>query len=344
MDPVRIGVAGSGFGKTVLMPVFASLPEVRVVALSGSKAASCDLPPGCRPFADWRQMLDEAGMDALAIALPPHIQEEAALYALEKGLHLFCEKPLARETSRARQIEELTAQKGLRGVVDFEFRKLPVFRALVDNRSRLGTIRSVTVDWQVNARQAALPRDSWKHQRGYGGAMASFGCHLVDFCSLLLGKLDVVDYEERTRVPIRHDVDGQPFPVTSEDEFDLRLRSSSGASARIFVSITSESAGGLHVAVEGTEARLLIEDRRPSDYFGGFELVLEKPGDNPTVLLPADQTPQAAGRFDAVKQVAEEFVSAIVHGSLVDSTLGAGAENVRIISDARDVISRRVRS
>ena len=45
--------------------------------------------------ADWRSLIDAGGLDAVLIASPAGTHVEIVLTALEAGLHVFCEKPLA---------------------------------------------------------------------------------------------------------------------------------------------------------------------------------------------------------------------------------------------------------
>jgi hypothetical protein len=48
-----------------------------------------------RGYADWRPMLDAGGLDAVLVAAPAATHAEITISALEAGLHVFCEKPLA---------------------------------------------------------------------------------------------------------------------------------------------------------------------------------------------------------------------------------------------------------
>jgi len=62
---------------------------------------------GCAAYVDFRQMLDERDdIDAVVITTPDHIHAVAAMAAIKKGKHVFCEKPLAHSLVEARTMTE----------------------------------------------------------------------------------------------------------------------------------------------------------------------------------------------------------------------------------------------
>src|SRR5688500_8246824 len=60
------------------------------------------------PSTDWRQTLDEIKPDIVAIATPGGTHEEMVVAALERGCHLYCDKPLAPDARTARRLADLT--------------------------------------------------------------------------------------------------------------------------------------------------------------------------------------------------------------------------------------------
>lgn len=335
---LRVGIAGAGFGLRVLLPVFSGIEGVRVAAACGRSLDARLLPPGCRAFPTWEAMLEARGLDAAALALPPLEQERAAPAALSAGLHLFCEKPFALNLPAAEDIAREATRRKLVGSVDFEFRKVPAFEVLRRNLPRVGPPRSLSISCNINARANPPPPTSWKNDaaRG-GGAMSSFGCHLVDLCSLLLGRLEVASYLPRVRIPERVGSDGRPYRITAEDSFSLALRSPAGAVARVDLDTVAEREEGLHLDLVGDLGRLRLVDRNPSNYFSGWEVSLEhRDGARETLLLPADNASRD-GRLEAVRSVAVDFIGAVSYGRVPDSSLEDGVENVRLVGSARSL-------
>src|ERR1035437_4749660 len=64
--------------------------------------------PKAKPFTDFRRMLDEMdkGIDAVVVATPDHTHAVAALAAMKRGKHVYCEKPLTRTVHEARVMRQ----------------------------------------------------------------------------------------------------------------------------------------------------------------------------------------------------------------------------------------------
>src|SRR5947209_16284 len=107
---ITVGIVGCNYGRTVLLPAFRSDPRCSVVTLAGSEAGRpSDLAHASmvtRGFGDWRALVDDAGVSAVAIAVPPDLQPAIAMRALELGKPVFVEKPLAADLAAGRAMLE----------------------------------------------------------------------------------------------------------------------------------------------------------------------------------------------------------------------------------------------
>jgi len=83
-------------------------------------------------FADWRALLDETGLDAVLIASPAGTHVEITLAALELGLHVFCEKPLAITLADIDRIAGASARAGRVVQVGYMKRYDPAFRRALE--------------------------------------------------------------------------------------------------------------------------------------------------------------------------------------------------------------------
>jgi len=158
--PVRIGVIGAGW--------FVSrrhLPDVQRSA-NLTLAALCRRDDAARTrmaehfevapenaFADWRQMLDTAPLDAVLIATPNSLHFEQAQAALEKGLHVLLEKPMTIRSDHAHELVRLAREKNLKlGVAlnpPYWAHCHRVRNALAGGL--LGTLESVSMYWSGTA-------------------------------------------------------------------------------------------------------------------------------------------------------------------------------------------------
>ena len=58
-------------------------------------------------YTDYRELLAHHGLDAVSIVAPPHLHAEMTAAALERGLHVLCEKPLAHQAMNAAEAEAM---------------------------------------------------------------------------------------------------------------------------------------------------------------------------------------------------------------------------------------------
>ena len=115
MGPLRIAVAGVGsFTQRVLLPGLLACPNADVVAVFGptrDKTEKIAAERGiARAYSDYEQMLDQAKPQAVVIATPNDVHAPMALAALERGLHVFCEKPLTHTVEEARLVAQTAAK------------------------------------------------------------------------------------------------------------------------------------------------------------------------------------------------------------------------------------------
>ncbi len=106
-----IGVAGRGGANldAVSRENVLALCDVDENNLAGAAARF----PKAGTFVDYREMLELEGLDAVVVSAPDHSHAPPAIRAMKKGLHVYCEKPLAHTVAEARRMAELASEKGL---------------------------------------------------------------------------------------------------------------------------------------------------------------------------------------------------------------------------------------
>jgi len=179
--------------------------------------------PRARRFTDFRAMFDavEKEIDAVVVSTPDHTHFHPAWWALERGKHVYLEKPLAHEVHEVRRLTDLARAKGLATQLGAQRHALPGLRAGVEivKSGMLGTVTEVHswvastrgmppepgpaepvpagLDWDlwlgpVAARPytKGLAPYQWRFWWEFGtGETGNWGCHVLDipFWALDLG-------------------------------------------------------------------------------------------------------------------------------------------------------------
>jgi len=94
---LRVGVVGVGVMGSNHARVFADLPGVRLVGVVDPDRKQRDFVSGaldCSAYPEIAGLL-EGGVDALTIAAPTHLHRDLAMAAIERGVHVMVEKPIA---------------------------------------------------------------------------------------------------------------------------------------------------------------------------------------------------------------------------------------------------------
>src|SRR5215472_749148 len=136
---MRAGVLGAGWIGQRHAEALARRGDVVVTAVcdldTGRAARVAELAGGARVFADWREMLDGADLDALWICTPPRAHAAPAVAALDRGLPLYLEKPIARSGQDAARIVGAAARGNAVCAIGYQWRAVDV---LADLRGALG--------------------------------------------------------------------------------------------------------------------------------------------------------------------------------------------------------------
>jgi predicted dehydrogenase len=122
---VKIGVIGYGYWGPNVVRNFADSEETSVVALADQNETRLSLlkrrHPEIEVTTDWRDLLSNPNVDAVAIATPVRSHYELALGALESGKHVFVEKPFTETSEQAERLIEEAEKRSLVLHVDHTF-------------------------------------------------------------------------------------------------------------------------------------------------------------------------------------------------------------------------------
>ena len=122
---IRIGVIGYGYWGPNLVRNFFETPGMQVACVSDLRADRLALVhsryPSIRTTQDFRELIEDPSIDAVAIATPVSTHYDLALRALQEGKHVLVEKPLASNTEQVQHLMDLAQKRNLVLMVDHTF-------------------------------------------------------------------------------------------------------------------------------------------------------------------------------------------------------------------------------
>jgi predicted dehydrogenase len=127
-------------------------------------------------YTDWRLLLENEDLDAIAIAVVPSAQYDIATAALNKGLHVFAEKPLAANLREAKALLALARKKKITHGMDFiwpEIAEWKKAKELIDDEA-FGKLQHISVNWDWLSGNIKNKQTSWKTSLAEGGGALSF--------------------------------------------------------------------------------------------------------------------------------------------------------------------------
>jgi predicted dehydrogenase len=196
LDRLRVGVIGLGWAGQQHLAGYADAADVDLVALAGMEADALrrlgDLYgiPDDRRYTNWRDLIDHGQVELLSIAAPTSLHAPIAVAALDAGMHVLCEKPMAENADTAGRMVEAAERNDRVLDVCFNHRRRGHVQALkkIIDVGLLGRIYYAKVGW---LRREGIPGlGSWFTRRvtSGGGPLMDLGVHMLDIALYLLSE------------------------------------------------------------------------------------------------------------------------------------------------------------
>jgi predicted dehydrogenase len=319
-------VVGTGWwAELEHLPGLQSRPEVELVALCGRNperlAAAADRFGIPDRHADWRAMLARARLDVLTIVTPNVLHHPIARAALEAGVHVICEKPLAMDAVQARELAALAEARGLQTLTFFTHRALAAaahVKRLVQ-AGYLGRPLHVSASYLTASHLKPGKPASWRMRRAEAGTgvLGDIGSHLIDMVRWWLG--DLTDVSAQWLTVTRERPGGT---VDGDESCAFLARLACGAQGVFQASKLVAGRGNFQrIELYGDRASLVYEaDPGVEPGWTGRVLAGRPDRTGLEVLpLPPDLTagleaPDPAGRLAAYRRLTDPFFAALGGG------------------------------
>ncbi len=253
---VRVGVIGMGKMGLSHLSVINAHAGVEVVGICDSAKYVLDVLgkyTGLATFTDYDKMLASVPMDAVLIATPSSLHGPMVRAALDRGLHVFCEKPFCLDPAEGAELAALATAKGLVCQVGYHNRFIGAFKEvkrLVD-AGAIGRVTHVLAE----AYGAVVTRpkgSSWRTQRAQGGGcLYDYAAHPINLVTWLFGAPATVS--GAALVPV--------FSAETDDQVYGTMRWDGGLTAQVSVDWTDTSVRKMttRLTLWGTAGRLYAD-------------------------------------------------------------------------------------
>jgi predicted dehydrogenase len=267
-DRLRIGIVGAGpVTQRYQLSAVRGVPEVlptMVVDIDQSLAQNFSERNG---FPHWSIKLSDllGAVDLAIVALPNHLHCSVSSQLLSEGIHVLCEKPMARTPVECRTMIEVARRSGALLAIGHNRRFKNHIRLAKEwmDKGLIGQITSVEAE-EGSAHDWNRSAPYFDPVQSGGGSLMDVGIHAIDLIRWLGDEFADVQFSG----------DGTPSRVEGESEMGFRLQN--GATGKVISSRSRELAqrltftgtdGFLQVSLWGDELRVRTKHGKPFRHF-----------------------------------------------------------------------------
>ena len=288
--PLRIAIAGLGFGESVHIPASLSNKNIELVGLWHPRLER--LKEACNkhnlhPFEKWEDLLTDSKIEGIIIATPPEPRFELALKAIKSGKHLLLEKPTCSNSGEVSELQRNALKRNLKIAVDYEYRAVPLFiqAKRIIEQENIGEPHFIKLDWLMSSR--ANPKRPWNwysDRDSGGGVLGSLGTHAFDMIHWLIGPTHSLSAINSTSIKERFCQQSKTMKkVTSEDVSISQLQIISCYNnlipCQVNLSAVTKQSKGFSLEIYAKNGTLILSSDNQKDYVHGFSLWYSRNGE-----------------------------------------------------------------
>lgn len=315
-SPVRYAVVGAGWiSQAAFLPGVAYSGNSVVTALvtgDAAKAAALAQRYGIKHvhgYADYDQLLTSGDIDAIYLALPNDMHRQYALPALQRGIHVLLEKPMATSEADCEAMIEAARNGNAKLMIAYRLHFEPATLAAIElvRSGKLGRIRAFSAMFS----QSVAPSNHRANHGYWAGPVSDMGVYPINAVRNLFGEEPV----EVSATGVRH----PDLPFNFDDTVSVTLRFADHRVAQFVVSYSGANVDQYRIL--GTKGDLEVS---PGFIFGvGLRLRLTL--DGKTEERPFDATNQFGGEL-------QYFSDCILHNREPEPNGEEGLADVRVLA------------
>jgi predicted dehydrogenase len=227
---IKTGIVGFGYMGEIRLRNITDHPDMEIVGICDPNRETEISAKGINVYKEWKELVADA--EAVIVCTPNFAIPEVAIYAMNHGKHVFCEKPPGRNYADIKAIRDAEIQNpGVKLIFGFNHRHHPGItdaKAIIDSGS-LGNI--LTLRGVYGKGGGYDYHTSWRNDEAVsgGGILLDQGIHMLDLFRYFVG--DFIEVHGMRAITA--------FDIEVEDNAIVILRTAAGQLAQLHSSATS---------------------------------------------------------------------------------------------------------
>jgi len=194
---IKVGLIGAGKMGISHLSILGAHPDVKVVGICDTSKMVLDVLKKYSAFpcySDYEEMLDDAKPDAVFVSVPTKYHAGIVKKILEKGKHVFAEKPLCLTADEGEEIVALATKKGVINQVGYHNKFIGTFREAkrILDSGELGEVFHFAGE-SYGPVVVKRKQDNWRADPAEGGGcLMDYASHVIDLINYVLGPITKV--------------------------------------------------------------------------------------------------------------------------------------------------------
>jgi predicted dehydrogenase len=312
---VNVAIVGLGKMGVSHLAIANASARLKVVAVCDSFTMLGEMvEKHCGPayIPHYEDLLAVAGLHAVIIATPTRTHDAMVRAALDKGVHVFCEKPMTLSAAVSEELAETAAAKGLVGQVGYHNRFVATFaevRRLLD-AGVIGKVRHVHGEAYGPVVLKPVGK-TWRSQSSEGGGcLYDYAAHPINLMNWYAGRaLQCIGAEL-----------AKQYSADVDDAVYANLRFADGVTGQVTVNWSDETHRKMstQVSIWGDGGKIVVDRQELKVYVGATGRAMPGYGEGWTVRYITDLTPNVDYYLRGEEYTAqlEGFAQAVAAGTV----------------------------
>ena len=195
MEKLKFALIGTGGIAQTYAQAFQTSECCRLVAVADVRQESAEAfaePFGAKSYADYKTLAENESVDAVIVSTPPNSHPEIAMFFMNRGVHVLCEKPLCLSAAEAREMLDCAERTGVKFTMASKFRY--VEDAIKAKSMVASGILGDVVQFENSFTAKVDMSRRWNSDKAAsgGGVLIDNGTHSVDIIRYFLGAIEEV--------------------------------------------------------------------------------------------------------------------------------------------------------